>query len=51
MLFIAHVLPRGLQVDDVIQFGGRAANKVKDGNPETVQPTHMAVVDNDAANS
>ncbi|HEY0488663.1 MAG TPA: peptidase domain-containing ABC transporter [Telluria sp.] len=51
MLFIAHVLPRGLQVDDVIQFGGRAANKDKDGNPETVQPTHMAVVDNDAANS
>jgi subfamily B ATP-binding cassette protein HlyB/CyaB len=34
MLFIAHVLPRGLQVDEVIQFGGQKQ-----------QPTHMAVVD------
>jgi hypothetical protein len=35
MLFITHVVPRGLQVDEVIQFGG----------PAQPQPTHMAVVD------
>lgn len=45
MLFIAHILPRGLQVDDVIQFGALAAHQNSDemfGNP--AQPTQMAVV-------
>jgi subfamily B ATP-binding cassette protein HlyB/CyaB len=46
MLFIAHILPRGLQVDEVIQFDPRTA--VKDGSPgasEPSQPKQMAVIE------
>jgi subfamily B ATP-binding cassette protein HlyB/CyaB len=46
MLFIAHVLPRGLQVDEVIQFGGPKQHQEKArANGAPPQPTHMAVVD------
>jgi subfamily B ATP-binding cassette protein HlyB/CyaB len=50
MLFIAHILPRGLQVDDVIKFGALAANKSgtqSGGDP--IQPKHMTVVDDGQA--
>lgn len=42
MLFIAHQLPRGLQVDEVVQFGAqprRAAQPAK----------HMSVIDEEKA--
>jgi subfamily B ATP-binding cassette protein HlyB/CyaB len=39
MLFIAHQLPRGLQVDEVLQFGSRAQ-----------APTQMSVIEEDNAN-
>ena len=39
MLFIAHQLPRGLQVDEVVQFGGRGAS--------TQSPTQMSVIEED----
>jgi subfamily B ATP-binding cassette protein HlyB/CyaB len=36
LLFIAHQLPRGLKVDEVLQFGATAASQ---------PPTQMSVVD------
>ncbi len=39
MLFIAHQLPRGLKVDEVLQFGA---------NPASAQsPTQMSVIEED----
>jgi ATP-binding cassette, subfamily B, bacterial HlyB/CyaB len=52
MLFIAHVLPRGLQVDEVIQFGPRSA--AKDGSPgasDPSQPKQMAVIEEERTRS
>ncbi len=44
MVFIAHVLPRGLLVDEVIQFGARTAAKAgAAGDPQP--PTQMHVVE------
>ncbi|MBE0619913.1 MAG: peptidase domain-containing ABC transporter [Burkholderiales bacterium] len=48
MVFIAHVLPRGLLVDEVIQFGTRAGAKAgAAGEPQ--QPTQMHVVEEEKA--
>jgi subfamily B ATP-binding cassette protein HlyB/CyaB len=52
MLFIAHMLPRGLQVDEVIQFGARPAPK--EGQPEATdpaQPKQMRVIEDEKAKS
>jgi subfamily B ATP-binding cassette protein HlyB/CyaB len=52
MLFIAHNLPRGLLVDEVIQFGPRSAAKggaAGDGSPQP--PTQMHVVEDEKARS
>ena len=43
MLFIAHQLPRGLKVDEVLQFGGHAA--------AAQPPTQMSVIEEDKAKS
>jgi subfamily B ATP-binding cassette protein HlyB/CyaB len=52
MLFIAHILPRGLQVDEVIQFGPRAAAKDgAAGASEPSQPKQMAVVEDERGRS
>jgi subfamily B ATP-binding cassette protein HlyB/CyaB len=40
MLFIAHQLPRGLKVDEVLQFGGL-------GSAEAQSPTQMSVIEED----
>ena len=42
MLFIAHQLPRGLKVDEVLQFGGL-------GSAEAQPPTQMSVIEEDKA--
>jgi len=52
MLFIAHVLPRGLPVDEVIQFGPRSA--AKDGMPSISDPSppkQMAVIEEEKVRS
>ncbi len=52
MLFIAHILPRGLQVDEVIQFGPRATSKDGAvGATEPSQPKQMAVIEEERARS
>jgi ATP-binding cassette, subfamily B, bacterial HlyB/CyaB len=43
MLFIAHHLPRGLKVDEVLQFGAP-------GSAATQAPTQMSVIEDDKAN-
>ena len=46
ILFIAHNLPRGLQVDEVMQFGARPAAKGGQQAPATPQPpTQMSVIE------
>ncbi len=45
MIFIAHNLPRGLQVDEVMQFGARSAANVAVPQP----PTQMSVVEEERA--
>ncbi len=49
MLFIAHILPRGLQVDEVIQFGGRTGVKGagQDVAANPSQPKQMTVIEDD----
>ena len=48
MLFIAHVLPRGLQVDEVIQFGPRtAAKEGTSAASDPSQPKQMTVIEED----
>jgi len=50
LLFIAHNLPRGLQVDEVLRFGAHQAPK--DGQPGAArppQPARMMVVDEEKA--
>ncbi len=48
VLFIAHTLPRGLQVDEVVQFGARSTAKT--GAAGAAQPpTHMSVIDDEKA--
>ncbi|HMH16692.1 MAG TPA: peptidase domain-containing ABC transporter [Burkholderiales bacterium] len=45
MLFIAHNLPRGLQVEEVVQFGAKPA--AKGGQADTSEPqspTHLTVI-------
>jgi subfamily B ATP-binding cassette protein HlyB/CyaB len=52
MLFIAHILPRGLQVDEVIQFGPRAAGKDgSKGASDPSQPKQMAVIEDEKVRS
>jgi len=52
MLFIAHVLPRGLQVDEVIQFGPRTAAKDSSSTAsDPSPPKQMAVIEDDKARS
>jgi subfamily B ATP-binding cassette protein HlyB/CyaB len=46
MLFIAHNLPRGLQVDEVVQFGARAQAK---GTSAPQPPKQMKIIDEDNA--
>ncbi len=38
MLFIAHMLPKALQVDEVVRFGG-AEKSVNQGKDEAQSPT------------
>ncbi len=47
MVFIAHILPRGLLVDEVIQFGPRPAKGGTAGDPQP--PTQMHVVEEEKA--
>jgi len=50
MLFIAHTLPRGLQVDEVMQFGARPAGKggvPGVGGPQA--PKQMHVIEDEKA--
>jgi subfamily B ATP-binding cassette protein HlyB/CyaB len=47
MLFIAHNLPRGLQVDEVVQFGVRAPGKQGASDPQP--PTQMTVIEEEKA--
>ena len=42
LLFIAHQLPRGLKVDEVLQFGGNVP-----GSAATQPPTQMSVIEED----
>jgi subfamily B ATP-binding cassette protein HlyB/CyaB len=50
LLFIAHNLPRGLQVDEVMQFGARPAAKAgQQGAPDPQPPKQMSVVEEDKA--
>jgi subfamily B ATP-binding cassette protein HlyB/CyaB len=50
MLFIAHNLPRGLQVDEVVQFGTRQAGKPGQQGPSDPQPpTQMTVIEEEKA--
>jgi ATP-binding cassette, subfamily B, bacterial HlyB/CyaB len=45
MVFIAHILPHGLLVDEVVQFGPRAVAKTGEPQP----PTQMHVVEDEKA--
>jgi subfamily B ATP-binding cassette protein HlyB/CyaB len=46
MMFIAHNLPRGLQVDEVVQFGPRpAAKDGAQGSADPQPPKQMAVIE------
>ena len=46
MLFIAHNLPRGLQVDEVMQFGARQPAKAgQQGSSDPQQPMQMTVIE------
>ena len=47
MVFIAHILPRGLLVDEVIQFGPLPAKGGAAGDPQP--PTQMHVVEEEKA--
>jgi len=50
MLFIAHNLPRGLQVDEVMQFGARPAAKGgAQGAMEPQPPKQMTVIEEEKA--
>jgi subfamily B ATP-binding cassette protein HlyB/CyaB len=50
MLFIAHNLPRGLQVDEVVQFGTRqAAKSGQQGASDPQPPTQMTVIEEEKA--
>ncbi len=50
MLFIAHNLPRGLQVDEVMQFGTRSAAKSgPQGTAGPQQPKQMTVIEDEKA--
>jgi len=51
MMFIAHNLPRGLQVDEVMQFGARPAAKGGQPGPDPQPPKQMSVVEEDKAKS
>lgn len=46
MLFISHHLPRGLQVDEVLQFGPRTTTKAGSPRADSPQPpTQMTVIE------
>jgi subfamily B ATP-binding cassette protein HlyB/CyaB len=49
MLFIAHNLPRGLQVDEVMQFGARPAGKGGAQGTDPQPPKQMSVVEEEKA--
>jgi subfamily B ATP-binding cassette protein HlyB/CyaB len=50
MLFIAHNLPRGLQVDEVMQFGARPAAKGgAQAGADPQPPTQMTVIEEEKA--
>ena len=49
MLFIAHNLPRGLQVDEVMQFGVRPAAKAGAQGTDPQPPKQMSVVEEEKA--
>jgi subfamily B ATP-binding cassette protein HlyB/CyaB len=52
MLFIAHNLPRGLQVDEVVQFGTRQPGKPGQQSPSDPQPpTQMTVIEEEKTKS
>ena len=52
MLFIAHNLPRGLQVDEVMQFGARPPGKAgQQGASDPQPPTQMTVIEEEKAKS
>jgi len=52
MVFIAHNLPRGLQVDEVMQFGARPAAKGgAPGSNEPQPPKQMTVIEEEKAKS
>jgi len=45
MLFVAHILPRGLQVDEVIQFGSRSGKESAHGGSNPSPHTQMTVIE------
>jgi subfamily B ATP-binding cassette protein HlyB/CyaB len=47
MLFIAHQIPRGLQVDEVVQFGGGRVARGVTGRAAQQQPTHMSLIEDE----
>ncbi|MGB7540402.1 MAG: hypothetical protein WBM28_00095 [Burkholderiales bacterium] len=50
MLFIAHNLPRGLQVDEVMQFGARQPAKAgQQGSSDPHPPKQMTVIEEEKA--
>jgi len=51
MVFIAHNLPRGLQVDEVMQFGPRPAAKAGQGPTDPQPPKQMTVIEEEKAKS
>ncbi len=48
MLFIAHNLPRGLQVDEVMQFGALPKGGAQ-GAADPQPPTQMTVIEEEKA--